>query len=166
VIDFTEPILEVGISAIMKNNISDQIKTWAELANQTDIMYGTIDGGSTKLFFQTSTDPIAQNMKNYMNSHPDSYVRSKSEAIARVSQGNYVFIGESAALEYMTGKRCDLSLIKSGWIYDRDYGIAMQKDSPYIQLFNIAIKLLKANGKIHELKQKWWKSQCYELFDH
>jgi len=160
VVEFTESFFEVGVSAIMKKSVADVIESWADLANQTKVIYGTIKGGSTRQFFQTSTDPIVQTMNNYMNSNPDFFVRSVSEGITRVSQGNYVFIGESAAIDYVTSRRCDLTHMKSGWIYDRDYGIAMQKNSPYINSFNTAINQLKVNGKIEELKQKWWKSQC------
>lgn len=41
-----------------------------------------------------------------------------------------------------------------------EYGIIGQKYSPNLQTFNKAIRELKANGRLEELKRKYWNRKC------
>ena len=39
------------------------------------------------------------------------------------------------------------------------YGIATQKDSPYLRPLSQAILKLQESGILHSLKDKWWKQK-------
>ncbi|KAK7886847.1 hypothetical protein WMY93_026468 [Mugilogobius chulae] len=63
-----------------------------DLADQTNIEYGTIHGGSTMTFFMNSRYQTYQRMWNYMYSkQPSVFVKSTEEGIARVLNSKYAF---------------------------------------------------------------------------
>uniref|UniRef100_A0A3Q3F5L5 Glutamate receptor n=1 Tax=Labrus bergylta TaxID=56723 RepID=A0A3Q3F5L5_9LABR len=96
-----------------------------DLADQTNIEYGTIHGGSTMTFFMNSRYQIYQRMWNYMNSkQPSVFVKSTEEGIARVVNSKYAFLMESTMNEYHRGLNCNLTKI-GGLLDTKGYGIGM-----------------------------------------
>lgn len=72
-----------------------------------------------------------------------------------------MYISQYSILEYVAGKDCELAAILDDSNIDNvQYGIAMQKGSPFLGPFNEAIKELKANEKLVELKKKYWNNFC------
>ncbi|XP_009473492.1 PREDICTED: glutamate receptor ionotropic, kainate 5-like, partial [Nipponia nippon] len=72
------------------------IESADDLADQTNIEYGTIHAGSTMTFFQNSRYQTYQRMWNYMQSkQPSVFVKSTEEGIARVLNSKYAFLLES-----------------------------------------------------------------------
>lgn len=41
-----------------------------------------------------------------------------------------------------------------------EYGIAVQKVSKHLTLLDMGIKELKANGKLDELRRRYWNRKC------
>ena len=160
VVDFTIPFFASGISALMPKSKSNQIKTWNDLSNQTDTSFVILENGPTRRAFQASEDPIIKNMWRRISSNSSNFVLSYTDALRRMTNGKYIFIGESSHNEYISSHRCDLTNIDSGLPHDRKYGIAFPKNSPLLEGFNFAINYLKITGKINELKRKWWRSTC------
>lgn len=144
----------------MLKSQNNKIKTWKDLVNQTDIAFGILENGPTRRMFQSSEDPIVKQMWQIISSNSSNFVISYTDALRRITAGKYIFIGESSHNEYISGHRCDFTNIDSGLPHDRTYGIALHKDSPLLENFNFAINFMKINGKIAELRRKWWRSQC------
>ena len=101
-----------------------------DLANQVEIKYGCMGGGSTSNFFKVSSqislsnchcdccsqsakDGIFHTMWNFMDANPDVFTDSNSEGIERVQEsgGKYAFFMESASIEYIMERHCELARV-------------------------------------------------------
>uniref|UniRef100_A0A673NF02 Glutamate receptor n=1 Tax=Sinocyclocheilus rhinocerous TaxID=307959 RepID=A0A673NF02_9TELE len=101
------------------------IESADDLADQTNIQYGTIQGGSTMTFFMNSRYQTYQRMWNYMYSkQPSVFVKSTEEGIARVLNSKYAFLLESTMNEYHRRLNCNLTQI-GGLLDTKGYGIGM-----------------------------------------
>uniref|UniRef100_A0A8C4DCQ1 Glutamate receptor n=1 Tax=Dicentrarchus labrax TaxID=13489 RepID=A0A8C4DCQ1_DICLA len=138
-----------------------------DLADQTNIEYGTIHGGSTMTFFMNSRYQTYQRMWNYMNSkQPSVFVKSTEEGIARVVNSKYAFLMESTMNEYHRGLNCNLTQI-GGLLDTKGYGIGMPLGSPFRDDITLAILQLQENNRLEILKRRWWEGgQCPKEEDH
>uniref|UniRef100_A0A8C6TAZ2 Glutamate receptor n=1 Tax=Neogobius melanostomus TaxID=47308 RepID=A0A8C6TAZ2_9GOBI len=138
-----------------------------DLADQTNIEYGTIHGGSTMTFFMNSRYQTYQRMWNYMNSkQPSVFVKSTEEGIARVVNSKYAFLMESTMNEYHRGLNCNLTQI-GGLLDTKGYGIGMPLGSPFRDELTLAILQLQENNRLEILKRRWWEGgQCPKEEDH
>ncbi|XP_021362769.1 glutamate receptor ionotropic, kainate 2-like isoform X3 [Mizuhopecten yessoensis] len=138
--------------------VSD-ISSVEDLAKQTKIKYGTLNGGSTKNFFASSKFPIYQRMWNFMKSaEPSVFVNKSQNGIARVKQGQYAFFAESTKVEYEIERECSLMQV-GGWLDSKGYGIALPRDSPYRDPISNAILKLQEDQEIHKMYNTWWKEK-------
>ena len=141
------------------------IETVEDLANQTDIRYGTVKGGSTMAFFNKSTLPTFERMWKFMQQHKDDvFVLSNSAGIDKVrrSKGKFAFLLESTVNEYVNERRpCDTMRIGEN-IDAKGYGIATPLGSDLREAINIAVLELTESGFLERLRQKWYyeRSQC------
>ncbi|KAJ0000045.1 hypothetical protein NQD34_011887 [Periophthalmus magnuspinnatus] len=138
-----------------------------DLADQTNIEYGTIHGGSTMTFFMNSRYQTYQRMWNYMYSkQPSVFVKSTEEGIARVLNSKYAFLMESTMNEYHRGLNCNLTQI-GGLLDTKGYGIGMPLGSPFRDEITLAILQLQENNRLEILKRRWWEGgQCPKEEDH
>jgi hypothetical protein len=141
------------------------IETVEDLANQTDIRYGTLRGGSTMAFFNKSTLPTFERMWKFMQQHKgDVFVTSNREGIEKVrrSKGKFAFLLESTLNEYVNERLpCDTMRIGEN-IDAKGYGIATPLGSDLREAINIAVLELTESGFLERLKQKWYyeRSEC------
>ncbi|EDV34857.2 uncharacterized protein Dana_GF15914, isoform B [Drosophila ananassae] len=134
------------------------IESAADLAEQTDISYGTLEGGSTMTFFRDSKIGIYQKMWRYMENRKSSvFVKTYEDGIKRVMDGNYAFLMESTMLDYAVQRDCNLTQI-GGLLDSKGYGIATPKGSPWRDKISLAILELQEKGIIQILYDKWWKN--------
>ncbi|KMR04997.1 glutamate ionotropic kainate 2 [Lasius niger] len=110
------------------------IKGVEDLAKQTKIKYGSIDGGSTAAFFRVRVDRVMK------------------------SKRQYAFLIESTTLEYQMERNCEIEKI-GGLIDNKGYGIALPRNSPYRTPINGAILMLGEKGILQQLKKKWWQEK-------
>jgi hypothetical protein len=144
-----------GISIIYKKSGELPFNNVEELFNLNGtIPYGAMLEGSTIKFFRESKNPMYKHMYEWMMENIDNMMMSYSDALERVSKGNFAFFMELPLVDYYSGKYCDLVRV-GGLLNQRAYGFAGQKKSPYIQPLNEVIVELMNNGKLHELYQKW-----------
>uniref|UniRef100_A0A674ND40 Glutamate receptor n=1 Tax=Takifugu rubripes TaxID=31033 RepID=A0A674ND40_TAKRU len=138
-----------------------------DLADQTNIEYGTIHGGSTMTFFMNSRYQTYQRMWNYMKSkQPGVFVKSTEEGIARVVNSKYAFLMESTMNEYHRGLNCNLTQI-GGLLDTKGYGIGMPLGSPFRDEITLAVLQLQENNRLEILKRRWWEGgQCPKEEDH
>ncbi|KAM3965018.1 glutamate receptor ionotropic, kainate 2 [Aphomia sociella] len=146
------------LSASMTSARDDEpINSVEDLAKQTKILYGAIDGGSTLEFFRSSKDKMYQKMYQNIEAHPGVLVNSNEEGEKRVvnSKNKYAFFMESSTIEYRMKRNCDLQKV-GGELDSKDYGIAMPANSPFRSPINRAILRLKELTVLEEIKTKWW----------
>ncbi|XP_018054289.1 PREDICTED: glutamate receptor ionotropic, kainate 2 [Atta colombica] len=134
------------------------IENVADLAEQTEISYGTLEGGSTKTFFRDSKIGIYQKMWRFMESkNPSVFVQTYEEGVKRVLEGDYAFLMESTMLDYAVQRDCNLTQI-GGLLDSKGYGIATPKGSPWRDKISLVILELQEKGVIQILYDKWWKN--------
>ncbi|KAH8269816.1 hypothetical protein KR018_012143, partial [Drosophila ironensis] len=134
------------------------IESASDLAEQTEISYGTLEGGSTMTFFRDSKIGIYQKMWRYMeNRKATVFVKTYEHGIKRVMDGNYAFLMESTMLDYAVQRDCNLTQI-GGLLDSKGYGIATPKGSPWRDKISLAILELQEKGIIQILYDKWWKN--------
>ncbi|XP_052000753.1 glutamate receptor ionotropic, kainate 5-like isoform X1 [Xyrauchen texanus] len=138
-----------------------------DLADQTNIQYGTIHGGSTMTFFMNSRYQTYQRMWNYMYSkQPSVFVKSTEEGIARVLNSKYAFLLESTMNEYHRSLNCNLTQI-GGLLDTKGYGIGMPLGSPFRDEISLSVLQLQENNRLEILKRRWWEGgQCPKEEDH
>ncbi|XP_059411730.1 glutamate receptor ionotropic, kainate 5 isoform X2 [Carassius carassius] len=138
-----------------------------DLADQTNIQYGTILGGSTMTFFMNSRYQTYQRMWNYMYSkQPSVFVKSTEEGIARILNSRYAFLLESTMNEYHRRLNCNLTQI-GGLLDTKGYGIGMPLGSPFRDEITLGILQLQENNRLEILKRRWWEGgKCPKEEDH
>ncbi|XP_071037367.1 glutamate receptor ionotropic, kainate 2-like isoform X5 [Parasteatoda tepidariorum] len=133
------------------------IESVEDLAEQSKISYGTLEGGSTMTFFRDSKIETYLKMWRFMESRPGVFVSSYEEGVQRVLEGNYAFLMESTMLDYMVQRDCNLTQV-GGLLDSKGYGIATPMGSPWRDKISLAILDLQEKGVIQMLYNKWWKS--------
>ncbi|CAL1283897.1 unnamed protein product [Larinioides sclopetarius] len=130
-----------------------------ELAKQKKIKYGCVDSGTTRAFFEDSPIPLYKDMWEAMKSDPSNLVKTSDLGKKKVKQGNYAFFMESASIEYLSERECDLTRI--GDLLDsKGYGIATKKGNRELSAkLSAGILKLQEEGVLHTLKNKWWKQK-------
>ncbi|XP_064081833.1 glutamate receptor ionotropic, kainate 2-like isoform X1 [Macrobrachium nipponense] len=134
------------------------IESAEDLAEQNEIEYGTLEGGSTMAFFRDSKIETYQKMWRYMESkRPSVFVPTIEEGVQRVLRGNYAFLMESTMLDYTIQRNCNLTQV-GGLLNSNSYGIATPIGSPWRDKISLAILELQEKGIIQMLYSKWWKN--------
>ncbi|XP_053682747.1 glutamate receptor ionotropic, kainate 2-like [Sabethes cyaneus] len=137
------------------------IESAEDLAKQSKIKYGAVLGGSTLSFFRSSNFSTYQRMWAAMEStRPSVFTKSNDEGRDRVLKGRglYAFLMESTSLEYITERYCELTQI-GGLLDSKGYGIAMPVNSPYRTAISGAVLKMQEEGKLSQLKNRWWKER-------
>ncbi|XP_052410040.1 glutamate receptor ionotropic, kainate 2 [Carassius gibelio] len=128
-----------------------------DLAKQTKILYGLVEDGATMTFFKKTKISTYDKMWEFMNSRRQSViVKSVEEGIHRVLTSDYAFLMESTTIEFVTQRNCNLTQI-GGLIDSKAYGVGTPMGSPYRDKITIAILQLQEEGKLHMMKEKWWR---------
>ncbi|KAA0720150.1 Glutamate receptor 1 [Triplophysa tibetana] len=141
------------------------IESAEDLAKQTEIAYGTLDGGSTKEFFRRSKIAVFEKMWSYMKSaEPSVFLKTTDEGVVRVrkSKGKYAYLLESTMNEYIEQRKpCDTMKV-GGNLDSKGYGVATPKGSALRNPVNLAVLKLNEQGLLDKLKNKWWydKGEC------
>ncbi|GFQ98585.1 glutamate receptor ionotropic, kainate 2 [Trichonephila clavata] len=139
--------------------LASPIESAEDLAKQTTIPYGCVASGSTQSFFKESEFPTYKRMWSFMESQrPDVFTDNNQKGVERVKKGNYAFLMESTTIEFIVERNCDLTQV-GGLLDSKGYGIATPHGSPYRTHMSSAILKLQENGKLHVLKDLWWKKK-------
>ncbi|XP_066269429.1 glutamate receptor ionotropic, delta-2-like [Branchiostoma lanceolatum] len=84
-------------------------------------------------------------------------IRTENLGEVDVREGNYAFIWDTPIIEYVALNDPDCSLTTAeNSFYERGYGIALQRDSPYREAFSYGILQMQENGRMNKLKERWW----------
>ncbi|KAH8020804.1 hypothetical protein HPB51_004626 [Rhipicephalus microplus] len=140
-------------SFLTRERLQSPIESVEDLAKQTEVLYGCVRSGSTQAFFKDSKHETYERMWNVMK---DDLVSSNTEGVERVERGGYAFLMESASIEYVAQRRCELTQLR-GLLDSKGYGIAMPQGSPYRSVLSSTILSLQESGTLQTLKDRWWK---------
>lgn len=128
-----------------------------DLAKQTRIEYGAVRDGSTMTFFKKSKISTYEKMWAFMSSRKNTaLVKNTREGITRVLTTDYALLMESTSIEYISQRNCNLTQV-GGLIDSKGYGVGTPIGSPYRDKITIAILQLQEEGKLHMMKEKWWR---------
>ncbi|XP_073723419.1 glutamate receptor ionotropic, kainate 1-like [Misgurnus anguillicaudatus] len=128
-----------------------------DLAKQTKIEYGAVRDGSTMTFFKKSKISTYEKMWAFMSSRKNTaLVKNNREGIQRVLTTDDALLMESTSIEYISQRNCNLTQI-GGLIDSKGYGVGTPIGSPYRDKVTIAILQLQEEGKLHMMKEKWWR---------
>ncbi|KAI2801581.1 hypothetical protein BLOT_009395 [Blomia tropicalis] len=130
------------------------------LAAQTKIRYGCLANGSTHKFFMNSNIETYKSLARFMNKNPQWLTKSNREGkqLVEKQDGKYAFFMESATIEYITERDCNLTQI-GGLLDNKGYGIATKKGSKFRGPLSEAILKLQETGVLQQLKDRWWKQK-------
>ncbi|XP_076044322.1 glutamate receptor ionotropic, kainate 2-like [Oratosquilla oratoria] len=137
------------------------IESAEDLAKQTKIKYGSMASGTTTAFFRDSNLPTYKKMWNTMKSTtPSVFVKRNKDGVERVlkEDGLYAYLMESTSIEYVVERECDLTQV-GGLLDSKSYGIALPQGSTHKNALDGAILNLQELGRLHILKEKWWKQK-------
>ncbi|XP_003229279.3 probable glutamate receptor [Anolis carolinensis] len=152
-----------GFSFILESS-SDQISihNFEDLVKQRELDFGTMESSSTLQYFKNSKNPVQQMVYESMNRKKDTVLaKNYQEAIQRVLNSDYAFIGESISQDLAVARHCNL--VRSPEVLGaRGFGIATQKGSPWTNKLSVAILKLGESGELDYLRSKWWESRCAE----
>ncbi|KFO64843.1 putative glutamate receptor [Corvus brachyrhynchos] len=85
------------------------IQTFEDLVKQRNLEFGTLEGSSTFYYFKNSKNPIHQMIYEYMEKRREHVlVKTYQEAVQRVMDSNYAFIGESISQDLAAARHCNL----------------------------------------------------------
>ncbi|XP_010022566.1 PREDICTED: probable glutamate receptor [Nestor notabilis] len=136
------------------------IQTFEDLVKQRKLEFGTLEGSSTFYFFKNSKNPIHQMIYEYMDKRRDHVlVKTYQEAVQRVMETNYAFIGESISQDLAAARHCNL-IRAPEVIGARGFGIATTQASPWTKQLSVAVLKLRESGDLDYLRNKWWESSC------
>lgn len=125
-------------AVLTANRMEVSIENAEDLAQQSEIKYGAMIGGSTLSFFRDSNVSTYQRMWTAMETNPAVLSSSNYEGEERVrkSKGAYAFLMESSSIEYIVERNCNLTQV-GNWLDSKGYGIAlpMSEDCWVIFLF-------------------------------
>lgn len=129
-----------------------------DLAAQTEIKYGCVATGSTKAFFEKTTVPVYRKMYEFMEANPYVYQMKNEYGKKRVLEGGYAFLMESASIEFLIERECNLTQI-GGLLDNKGYGIATKPGSDLAPKLSEGILKLQERGVLQTLKDRWWKQK-------
>ncbi|ESN96492.1 hypothetical protein HELRODRAFT_143692, partial [Helobdella robusta] len=144
---------------LTSERMQSPIESAEDLAKQTEIKYGTINGGSTQEFFRKSVIPTYERMWAFMSStEPWVFVDTTDAGVnlVREKKGKYAFLTESTQNEY-TNQRKPCDTMKVGGNLDaKGYGIGTPIGSDLSDRLTLAVLELTEKGRLTTLENKWW----------
>ena len=143
VVDFTLPFLTVQATLLLRKSPAGatiRVKSLADLISQSEIKYGTLDKGMILRSFKRTNDTMLRIMWRSMQRAGSSVLTgSNEEGIERVRREKYAFVLPDVIGEYIALQPpCDLTVV-GRFLMKRSYGLALQKQSPYLTDFNRAL---------------------------
>ncbi|RCN44481.1 Ligand-gated ion channel, partial [Ancylostoma caninum] len=137
--------------------------SFEELGNQSDYKFGAILGGSTMQFFKYSRiETFRRLWESMQNQTPTAFVEKNEDGVRRALQEKYVFLMESATLDYQVTQNCNLTRVGNVVLGSNGYSIAVPKGSKWREKLTRQILDLNEKGIIMMLKETWWKKRQQE----
>lgn len=152
--------MDSRLSAIVqKEYLPTGATTLKDLIN-TNLTFVVLKSGSTAAALKNSNSVLGQTLWKKL-SDSNNFVSRNMEGIELAKTSPTVLIAQFDFNEYAAEDGCRLVVLPDdSGLSDIQYGIAMQKNSLWLEPFNEAIKEFQSNGKLDELKKKYWSKSC------
>lgn len=136
--------------------IQTPIKTPADLAAQSKLLYGTVRDSDVLMFLNHSDIEPYRTMWNSIQAQKKSViVNSTEEGVKKVKEGNYAFLWDNTVLSFLTGEDEDCQFLEIGPPFDyKGFGIGVPPGAIYRDELSISILKLQDSGKINQLENK------------
>lgn len=153
VVDFTDPYMDTNLAILLHKNST--IRSTEDLV-ASNYSYGTLDMGWNKAIMMSSKkEPYATMWSKMASADPTWFVHDNEEGVLRVLEEEFGYILRKPMAEYFTKKDCRLYYVEMV-LGNEGYGFALPKQSSRQGEFNAIFRNLQREGKLEEIKQKWW----------
>ena len=154
--------------ASSKSSPSHTVMSLADLINQSEIQYGTLDTGIFVRLFQMSNNTLLsqvwRNIDRFSRQGYDVLMPTNEQGIEKTRRERYAYILPSTIADYVVNRApCDLTTVDR-FLSTRGYGFALKRrEDPLLAELNIALDSLDAERFLDRLYHKWWrlKGDCY-----
>jgi len=163
VVDFSVTFLDAHASVLLSkppNGDPGTIRTIEDLVSQSDLKYGTLATGIIPRTFKRTNDTLIRTMwRKMLLFGPSVFTVTNKEGIELVRRERFAFVLPDTIAEYVA-MRPPCNLVSIGpFLLTTGYALALQKNSPYTELFNTALRTLRQNGYLDRLKYQWWTAR-------
>jgi hypothetical protein len=136
-------------------------RTLKDIVNNPNITPGYVQWSPTQEFFMQKGNTDVEKIQFRITSKmdlPSPYVMTVKEGIETVRrwQGKYVFFTDYNFGDYYAARK-PCNLVMSGNLIGQGFALAFQKGSGLVHKFNNALNAMRANGKLQEIVDKWYK---------
>lgn len=145
VMDFTDVYLDSGLKVMINKNSNSGITSVDDLSDKT---IAVEKGTASHTYVQKNLPDANVDVYDKITGAYEALEQNKVDALIQDSPNCAFYIKENE----------DTNLEMVGEEFNKNqspYAIALVKDSPYASNFNAALKVLKDDGKLDELAQKW-----------
>ncbi|XP_076373247.1 putative glutamate receptor [Tachypleus tridentatus] len=137
------------------------IDSLAELVEQNKVQWTFLKNSAHQdLFSKTSNNVVYRKIGEEVK----TLVASSEDGLNLVLTGQYAFIKEKSYLDvkmsedYKNTNSCRMHLAKEEF-FKVGFGIALQKNSPYLRIFNMEIMKMIQTGIMEKWRQRYWPKQ-------
>lgn len=180
-VEFTEPYQTSGLSIILhRDRLTEygikNLDELLELQNRPrppnsdgkameELAIGTVRSSNTYQQLTMSSDETMRKLYQRILPYSNNLVDSRENGIKRALSQPYALLQETLYNELAIDEHCELTQIlvptnDPSKIIPFKYAIALRRGSPYMEKFNRALREMKENGKLEELKRRYWNRKC------
>eukprot|EP00058_Branchiostoma_floridae_P017123 XP_002602611.1 hypothetical protein BRAFLDRAFT_81893 [Branchiostoma floridae] len=143
-----------------KSTAQQEIKTLVDLAEQTDVPYGTAKGYSIVDFFQNSPEEPFKTIGKYLTDNADEVLtRESREAMDRAIEGDYIFISPTTYEYEILKERCDMVILTADYFFKFQVALPFPLESPYVSEVNLAMMKMAQDGEMDVLENRWFNKK-------
>ncbi|CAH1243522.1 GRIA1 [Branchiostoma lanceolatum] len=146
---------------LSQSSAQQQIKTLSDLAEQTDVPYGTYDGYSIVEFFQQSQEEPFKTLGKYLTKNADEVLvtANSRQAMDRAIEGNYIFISPTTYEYEILKERCDMVILTAEYFFKYQVALPFPLESPYVSEVNLALMKMAQDGEMDVLENRWFNKK-------
>ena len=161
VVDFSHPFLMQSLGILMNRKDIGNMKTIKDLIANPNLKLGVVNHGSTHALLMDSNAVLLRQLYEKID-RDDSLVRSTAAGVDRALDGGFGLITSTAYIQEIVARHCNLTLYQELLPAQASgLGIAMQADSIYRRLINRGILMMQESGKMQQLMEAAFRSQCH-----
>ncbi|XP_064594549.1 glutamate receptor U1-like [Liolophura sinensis] len=133
--------------------------TIEEMVEQSQYKWGGTYGSYMFMLFPKSENEIYKKLWNgiqrFWKENPNLLNKSHAVQVNRVRAGGYVYLNDKSKNLIEIAQDCTLAMGKQEFL-PLNFGIGLQQDSPYKELFDHHMITVVESGLLELWKSKWW----------
>ncbi|XP_077988455.1 glutamate receptor ionotropic, delta-2-like [Glandiceps talaboti] len=143
------------------SRMDTSINSLEDLALQSKVVYGTIEGSSLMRWFErrADQDELYSRLWSFMSTvKPSAWVPTADDGYQRVVDEDYAFFWDSPILEYVKQQNCDVMTVGKPFNL-KGYGIATPRGAPYREDISVLFLKMQEKGRLEELRRTWFEKE-------